>query len=1029
MYRNSFKFGETNLKDMKNIVLFFVLLALNSLLYGQTRTISGTITDGMTGDPLIFANVSIENTTTGTETDLDGKFELSGVSDTSTIVVSYLGYLTKKVLVGDVENFEIQLVSDAQVLEDVVVIGYGAESRRNVTGAVSKIDGDFIGKLDPPNAAQALQGTAAGVNISQQGGAPGSESNIRIRGISTNGNNSPLIILDGFQYEGGLNSINPQDIESITVLKDAQAAIYGTIASNGVILVTTKSGSRNQEAKFDYQAYYGSQETSRQLDLLNGEEYALLLNEAYTNAGQQSPLDESLSEIGEGTDWQDEVFTRAPMMSHNLSVRGGTENTSYSLSGSIFEQDGIIGDEKSQFTRRTAALNIESDLRENLNINTRVFYYSTQNNSLNDFGLGSVLFNALNMAPTIGRDVDNLEGQINLGNEVVNPLTQIRNTYNKSRTNRLSGTAQLKYDYLPNLDLQVRMGFNTSFTQNRDFIPTFNYGPGKVFNRLEENLVSQGKINDNDYTLDIFNTYKRRYGDRHDVNFMLGMTVFQQFGEGLFGTSTGVPSNDIQFADIGTATGAGDDLNASSFGYDVRRLSYFGRLNYTLDEKYIISGILRRDASTRFGPNNRVGYFPSVTGAWVFSDESFFPKWNSLDFMKVRGGYGIMGNDRIPDFLYLALLTGQATYVSGADNSLINGIAVGPLANPNVQWEESKKANVGMDLRMFGNKINLAVDYYRDITENLLIANLPISGIFGTAAPGASGPTINAGTVRNQGFEVELSYNDTWLSNLGVQMNLNLTTINNEVTAINGGDFLEGGQFGVGQPAPSRMEVGLPIGYFYGYETDGIFQNIAEVRNHPSQLQLGAEAQPGDLRFKDTNGDGELTPDDRVNIGDPIPDFTVGYTLNLTLGQFDLSTVFFGSFGNEIVRNFERDQPNVNRMNYRLDRWTGEGTSSNVPRATVAPTANNIFSDFFVEDGSFVRIQNVNIGYTFPDRISNKVALNKLMVYARVDNLYTFTDYSGFDPTASTGAPIGGGIDFGFYPIPRNFIFGVKAQF
>lgn len=1014
---------------MKKYVIVILGLITVGALSAQERDISGTVSDALTEDPLIYANISIEGTSQGVETDLDGNFALSGVPEDAVLVVSYLGYITQKVEVTDAEYYDIQLAPDAQVLDDVVVIGYGAESRRNVTGAVSKIDGDFIGKLDPPNAAQALQGTAAGVNVSQQGGAPGSESNIRIRGISTNGNNAPLIILDGFQYEGGLNSINPQDIESITVLKDAQAAIYGTIASNGVILVTTKSGSRNQEAKFDYQTYYGIQETSRELNLLNGEEYALLLNEAYTNAGQQSPIQESLNEIGEGTNWQDQVFSRAPMVSHNLSVRGGTENTSYSLSGSIFNQDGIVGEEKSQFSRRTAALNLESDLRDNLNINTRLFYYSTQNNSLNDFGLGSVLFNALNMAPTIGKDVDNLRGQIDLGNEVVNPLTQIRNTFNDSRTNRLSGTAQLKYDYLPNLDLQVRMGFNSSFTQNRDFIPTFDYGPGKVFNRLEQNLISQGKINDNDYTLDIFNTYKNRFGDRHDVNFMVGMTVFRQFGEGLFGSSTGVPSNDIQFADIGTATGAGDDLNASSYAYDVRRLSYFGRLNYTLDEKYILSGILRRDASTRFGPNNRVGYFPSATAAWVFSDESFFPDWKNLDFMKIRGGYGIMGNDRIPDFLYLALLTGQATYVSGVDNSLINGIAVGPLANPNVQWEESKKTNVGIDVRMFGNKINFAADFYRDITANLLISNLPISGIFGTAAPGASGPTINAGTVRNQGVEFELSYSDTWGSNLGVQMNLNFTSINNEVTAINGGDFLEGGQFGVGQPAPSRMEVGQPIGYFYGYKTNGIFQNLEEVRNHPSQLQLGAEAQPGDIRFMDTNGDGQITPDDRVNIGDPIPDFTMGYTLNLSLGAFDFSTVLFGSFGNDIVRNFERDQPNVNRMNYRLGRWTGEGTSTDVPRATVAPTANNIFSDFFVEDGSFVRIQNVNLGYTFPDRISNKIALNALTVYARVDNLYTFTNYSGFDPTASTGAPIGGGIDFGFYPIPRNFILGVKAQF
>jgi TonB-linked SusC/RagA family outer membrane protein len=1014
---------------MKKYVFVILWLITVGFLFGQERSISGKVIDATSGDPLIFANVSIEGTTQGVETDLDGEFTLNGVKEDAILVVSYLGYTSKKIELTDEDYYEIQLASDAQVLEDVVVIGYGSESRRNVTGAVTKIDGDFIGKLDPPNAAQALQGTAAGVNISQQGGAPGSESNIRIRGISTNGNNAPLIILDGFQYEGGLNSINPQDIESITVLKDAQAAIYGTIASNGVILITTKSGSRNQEAVVDYQAYYGIQQTSRQLDLLNGEEYALLLNEAYVNAGQQSPISEALGEIGEGTDWQDEVFAVAPMMSHNLSVRGGTDKTSYSLSGSILNQDGIVGEEKSQFSRRTAALTLESDVKEKVNVSTRLFYYSTQNNSLNDFGLGSVLFNALNMAPTIDASVENLQGEIDLGNEVVNPIPQIRNTFNDSRTNRLSGTAQLKYDYANNLDLQVRMGFNTAFTQNRDFIPMFDYGPGKVFNRVDENLVSQGKINDNDYTFDIFNTYKNRFGDRHAVTFVAGMTVFRQFGEGLLGTSTGVPSNDIQFADIGTATGAGENLSASSYAYDVRRLSYFGRLKYTLNEKYLFSGILRRDASTRFGPNNRVGYFPSFTAGWVFSDEPFFPEWRALDFMKVRGGYGIMGNDRIPDFLYLALLTGQATYVSGVDNGLINGIAVGPLANPNVQWEESKKANIGTDVRLFGNKVNLAVDYYRDVTANLLIANLPISGIFGVSAPGASGPTINAGTVRNQGFEIELSYSDTWGSELGVNMSANFTSINNEVTEINGGDFLEGGQFGVGQPAPSRMEVGQPIGYFYGYKTDGIFQNIEEVRNHPSQLQLGAEAQPGDIRFSDINGDGEITPDDRTYIGDPIPDFTVGYTLNFNYKNFDLSTVLFGSFGNEIVRNFERSQPNVNRMNYRLDRWTGEGTSDFVPRATVAPTANDVFSDFFVEDGSFVRIQNVNIGYNLPTRWVERIALKELMVYARVDNLFTFTEYSGYDPTASTGAPIGGGIDFGFYPIPRNFIFGVKAQF
>jgi len=1006
--------------------LFLILCCFSLIAVGQTKDISGVVFDGSSGIPLPDANVEVRGTTLGTVTNFDGNFQLSNVSVGSELEISYLGFITQRIKVGSQDFYTINLETDSEALDDVVVIGYGKSSRRNITGSVSKVGAESIEKLEPINAAQALQGTAAGVNVTPQGGSPGAEANIRIRGVSTNGNNAPLIILDGFQYEGGLNSINPQDIQDITVLKDAQAAIYGTLAANGVILVTTKSGKKNQDAVIDYSTYYGFQQTTRKLPLLNATEYALLLNESYANAGQVSPI-QIVGGLGRGTDWQGELFETAPILSHNISVRGGSEKTTYSFSASLLDQEGIVGGPKSQFNRKTAALGIQTELTDKLTIETRLNYLSTETNSLNSFGLGSVLFNAINMAPTIGRDVDNLTGQIDLGNEVINPLTQVRNTYNEGVTNRLNGMFRAQLDYAKNLDLQARIGFNSANTATRSFIPVFDYGPSKVFNRLEDNIVNQGRITDNDYTFDLFNTYQNKFNDIHDVTVVMGMNVFQQTGEGLFGSRTGVPSNSFDFADIGSATGAGENNNAGSYVYDVRRLSYFARVQYALQDKYLFEAMLRRDTSTRFGPNNRVGYFPSITAGWVASDESFFPETNFINFFKFRGSFGILGNDRIPDFAYLPLLNGQATYVDG-NGDLINGIAQGRLGNPNVKWEETQQANFGLDARLFNNKVNVVLEYYMKDTKDLLIADIPTSGIFGIYAPGAAAPIANAGSVRNQGVEFDISYTNNWKSGFGINTSFNIATINNRVTAINGAPFLEGGQFGVGQPFPSRMEVGQPIGFFYGYQTDGVFQTIDEVNAHPSQIALGANAQPGDIRFVDTNGDGVIDENDRVKIGSPLPDFTLGYNLTLTYNQWDLSTFMFANVGNDMVRNFERDQPNVNRMNYNLDRWTGPGTSNNVPRVTTGATSNNVFSDFFVEDASFLRIQTLSLGYNFQPELVERIGLKTLKVYGKVDNIYTFTGYSGYDPTASTGTPIGGGIDFGFYPLPRTFILGLNAR-
>ena len=1011
-----------------NKALFSIfLLVAPFFLFAQTIEVSGVVTEADTNMPLPGVNITVKNTTNGVSTDFDGNYTIANISTGDILVFSYVGFTTQEIVVTNQKVINVVLKTDSQALDEIVVIGYGTQLKKQVTGAVSTVGEATITAIKPLNAAQALQGTTSGVNVTPQGGAPGSEANIRIRGVATNGDNAPLIILDGFQYNGGLNSINPQDIETLTVLKDAQAAIYGTIASNGVILITTKAGRKNQKAKISYDGYTGIQETTRKLPLLNATEYALLLNESYANAGQALPFPD-VSNLGVGTDWQDEVFQQSQINSHNLAVSGGGEKMSYSFSGSHLYQEGIVAPEKSNFRRNTAKFSLNADLRDNLSITTKLFYTYSKSRGVNDFSLGSVLFNAANIAPTINPDVDNLDGQINLGNEVVNPLTQIENTFNQNILNRLSGTFQATLDYAKNLSLQGRIGFNTSNTKTREFLPIYNFGTGKIYTRAD-NLVTLGKINDNDYTFDLFNTYTNTFEEDHEVTFTAGMTAFKQFGEGLYGSRTGVQANSWDFADLNTATGSGDEQTNSSYSYDLRRLSFFGRLQYAYKDKYLLSAMLRRDSSTKFGPNNRVAYFPSVTAGWVVSEEGFFNEDGFINFLKLRGSYGVMGNDRIPDYIYLSLLNGEATYVLGGDQALVNGNALGALPNPDVKWEEAKKFDVGVDMNFLNDKFDLTVDYFINNRDDLLIPNIPVSGIYGTGAPGASSPTINAGSVRNKGLEVTLGYSNQINDNLSINASYNVSTLDNEVTKVNGTDFIEGGGFGVGQPAPSRMQAGKPIGYFYGYKTDGIFQTAEEVAAHPSQQALGAAAQPGDIRYLDLNADGVINSDDRTDIGNPIPTITMGFNFSVNYKSFDFSAYSYANMGNDIVRNYERDQPNVNRMSYRLDRWTGAGTSTSVPRVTTAPTSNAVFSDFYVEDGSFARIQTITLGYTIPQVFTDKAGIGQFRVYGKVDNVYTFTKYSGYDPTASTGAPIGGGIDYGFYPLPRTYIIGVNLQF
>ncbi|MCR9099643.1 MAG: TonB-dependent receptor [bacterium] len=1018
---------------MKQNCLTIFLLLLGGFLYAQEVTVKGTVQDAESGEPLIGVNVLMlggDDTggAKGTITDFNGDFELQKVPVGTVLQFSYTGFESlSRTVEGDAPMI-IEMGTNAEVLEEVVVIGYGTQKKRDVTGAVAIVDSKTIDELKPIKIEQALQGTTPGVNVTQQSGSPGAGLDIRIRGVSTNGQNAPLVIIDG--YQGDLNTLNPSDIESITVLKDAQAAVYGTIGANGVILVTTKTGRKNKPPQLSYNTYFGLQETSRTLPLLNATEYALLLNEAYAAGGQPLPYPNA-SGLNAGTNWQDEVFDQAPMMSHDVTVSGGSDRVTYSLSGSHLEQQGIVGGNKSSFRRSTARLSLGIDLTDNLKLTTNAIYSYIDRDALNENGLGAVLFNALNTPPTQAvfddaGDFTLVPNTPGLGIEVINPLAQIANTFNDYDLNKLNGQTTLDWTVLEGLKLTGRVGFNTSNSEGRTFNKLISYG-GKVFD-ITRSSVNQNAINDNNYSIDLFATYERSFGSAHNLTLTGGSTVFRELGNGLFATGFDVPNNSWNFADIALALGTSPDggRDVGSYAYDERRLSYFGRAQYDFDGKYLLSAMLRRDASTKFGPENRVGIFPSFTAGWVLSDEDFFNPVGKVDLAKLRVSYGILGNDQIVNNGYIGTLSGEATYVF--DGALVNGTAIGALPNPELQWEEAEKFNAGIDLALFDYKINITADYFINTRDNLLISNIPVSGITGTSAPGAASPTVNAGSVRNQGLEFSIGYQQRYDNELKVSINYNFTTLRNEVLEVNNGTgFIEGGAFGVGQLAPSRMEVGQPIGYFFGYQTDGVFQNAAEVEAHPSQIALGAEAQPGDLRFVDINGDGVIDADDRTNLGDPIPDFTMGLNLGFEYKRLDFRAYIFSSIGNDMVRNYERALSDVNRLDYYLDRWTGEGTSTEVPRVTTAATSNLVFSDFFVEDASFVRLQNVQMGYTLPLSFLRN-DLSTLRLYVSANNLLTLTQYRGYDPAASSGAPIGGGIDYGFYPIPRIFMVGANLN-
>ena len=997
----------------------------------QTGSLSGSVTDANTNDALPGVNVIVKNTTNGTNTDFNGNFSLNDVKSGDVLVFSYIGYQTFEYTVSSSFNVSISLEEDVEALEEVVLLGYVSQKASNISGAVTTVDGESVAKLKPVRVEDALQGQA-GINVIASG-APGSKPTVLIRGISSYSGNDPLVIVDGINLTlDDMASLDPNNIESISVLKDASTtALYGVEGGNGVILITTKGGKRNQETQFSFDSSYGQQSVEKTIAVLNATEYAAILNEGSVASGGPVIFDNLLG-LGSGTDWQKEVLrTDAPIIQNNFSARGGSESVSYYLATGYTSQEGILyGEDKSFFDRFNFTTNVDVDLTDKLT--ARV--YNTYSNEKGS-GLGDVLFNALNMSPTT--PVYDANGNFGISNtitqEVKNPLAQISNSYNESNVNKITGKVELEYDVFKDFSITGRLGYNYVDIKDKSFSPLVYYGAGhNQTNALPDgspivsvdpatgestqthNRVNEGSVEYFRYNFEVLGNYSFSVDNEHNFSVFAGFSMTKNTGQGLYGSAVDVPFNSWKFADISSATGTQEFQTTSSWNSVGRKISFMARAEYDYNEKYLASFTMRRDGSTSFGENNKFGYFPSASLGWVMSNEDFFES-EAVNFFKVRASYGIVGNDNIsPQF---ATISTFPKYTFG--DNITAGSTLLAIPNLDVSWENQVQMNVGFDLRMFDSKVSLAFDYFEKSTEDLLF-NPTLSLYLGTPVY----PAANIGSTETTGIDINLGYSNDFSDNVSLNTSVSFTTADNMVTEIANGDkYIWGAGYGIPYKNLTQFREGESPGIFWGYKTNGIFQNQGEVDAHATQ----PNAQPGDIRFVDVDGNGVINADDRTKIGDPFADFTLGWNLNLNVYNFDLSVFTYGSFGNDVYRAYERNLNYTNKFARVLDRWTGEGTSNTEPRYAFVDGNNNTrASDRYVEDGSFIKIKNVQLGYNFD--LNESSAFDSVRLYLQGKNLLTITDYTGYDPEMSGGV-LGSGIDRGNYPTPRIVSVGLNVKF
>ena len=1051
---------------------------VSTMAFAQKENFSGTIVDS-TGEPIIGATVKVKGTTLGTVSDFDGRFQVAAPAG-STLVITYVGYQAKELKAA--ADMTITLIEDAKALSEVVVIGYGVQKKSVVTASIAKVSSEDLEGKTHLRAEDALKGLAAGVTVTSSSGQPGSKSMIRIRGIGTINDSNPLYIIDGLATDqNGMELVNPYDIESVEVLKDAASgAIYGARAANGVILVTTKKGKQGK-AQINYNFSYGWQSKWRKRDVVGATDYAILQNEKYINGGM-APLyadPYNLTDIngnkivGNGTDWQDLVFNdNAPIMQHDLSISGATEKLNYYLSMGYFQQEGIVGGNygHSNYDRLTLRSNNsytlfddskERNFLNKLVLGANVSYMRVHNTSIDaNSTWGSVLGSALYMAPTLpvtvtGATADEMvaqfakydlfrdangdpytiPGYFGSYGEQNNPVAMLQGYPTKNWSQK----------FMPKftIDLQIwdNIKYHFSYSAEQSFWGSDGATTQKFYlsgnNNSDHTYASAYKGNNSTWQIENTLSYDKTIG-AHSFNVLLGQSATKFKGDELGGgrwdlvnpqkPSINYSTGDIVYSEdaSGNITGASAHFNVYGGPYTEHRLSsMFARVGYDFDERYMLQATVRRDGSSRFGSNNKYGVFPSFSLGWNIMNENFMEKTRSwLSNMKLRVSWGKNGNDNIGDFLYTTLTSMGSNYYFGKNSNMTIGSKANRLANPDLKWEESEQTDIGLDFGFFNGALTFTADYFIKKTNGMII-EMPIPSYVGESKPYG-----NVGDMENSGFEFELGYRGH-VGDFNYSIKGNASYLHNELKNLgNDTGFLN---YGINQfsDGGTRAENGQPFPFFYGYKTAGVFQNTAEVNayvNSEGNL-IQPNAIPGDLRFVDMNGDGQITSDDRTNIGNGTPDWTFGLNLGAEYKGFDFNLFLQGVAGVDVFdATYRQDMVSGNYPSWMLDRWSGEGTSNRVPRLALGDSKNWVCSDLYVQDGSYLRLKNISLGYTLPRSLTQKAKISRLRMYVMAENLFTWTKYWGYDPEIGSGST-SLGVDYGVYPQARTWTVGFNLSF
>ena len=1032
--------------------------------------VKGKVTDEQ-GDPLAGVTLAIKGTKISTQTGADGTFSLDIPPDAKTLIISFVGMQTQEISLGRKISFDIRMRRSNTAMSDVVVIGYGTQRKQDVNGAISSVKREEIANIPMSSVDQLLQGKAAGVNVQQNSGAPGSNTSVHIRGItSLSLSNEPLYVIDGVPMSGDANhiaqsgrsvglsnkgqngggdgetsvsplsTINPEDIASIDILKDASAtAIYGSQASNGVIIITTKRG-RAGSARLSYDGYYGTAEQGKFLKMMNLPQYANLENYLSTIIGVARRGEFASPELlPQGTNWQKQIFRSAPQQNHQLSVSGGQNGVNYYISGAYFDQNGtLIGPD--DFKRYSFRANVDAHPKTWLTVGTNLAAsYSNQHAALSDNG--GLVYTALLNAPD--QVVYNPDGTFygppaNQVNAQINPVAVALNTTNNLQRYNINGSLYADLKLFSDLSLRSEVNTDINFSNAKVFLPTYAYGP--QFVNQTAKLIEYSS-NTQYWGWREYFSYHHAFGSKHDLSAQLGHEVSVSNWGGVTNTIQGFQTNTIQTLNQGTASTA----TATEYKASSSLESAFARAIYTYNNKYSLTATFRADKSSKFAPGHQTGYFPAFAGSWRLSEEPF---WQSLrqvaDNVKLRIGYGQVGNQAIPNYRYGAALT---TFASG----LGTAYAYGNVANPAVTWETAEQENIGLDFSLFNSRIDVSIDGYKKQSKRFLFAaSLPAFLLGATAEYSGNGniapPYINGGQLQNKGIDLTIRTKNIDHNNFKWNSTFILSANTNKVISLaNGTPFIQGNltiSFLAFQV--TRTQVGGSVGEFYGYKDLGIFKTAKQLQTAPVQFGLPKYNDPrgaaatwlGDIQYADLNNDGIVDQKDQAPLGSPNPKFTysIGNTFNYR--SFDLNIFLNGSYGSKILNaiNYQISSINnlyQNQLAANANFWTPSNPNSNIPSPRTGDNANLYMSNRFIESGSYLRIQTVAVGYTLPAKWISLVKLTRLRVYASGQNLYVFTPYKGLDPEigALNQNVFLSNVDIGRFPIPRTITFGLNAEF